>query len=79
MITNSALEQQKNKTLFNTNYLHVTLFHFYFSGFWKERDIQESTFYKVDYWMMYIYLYKCSSAENPFGGYKYLKSLFFFW
>ena len=38
MITNSAFlisEQHKNKTLFNKNYFHVTLFYFYFSGFWK--------------------------------------------
>ena len=34
-------EQQKNKTLINKNYLHVTLFCFYFSGFWKEKDIQK--------------------------------------
>ena len=52
MITNSAFlisEQQKNKTLFNKNYFHVTLFYFYFSGFWKEEDIQNLTFYSVDY------------------------------
>ena len=36
MITNSAFlisQQQKSKTLFNKNYLHVTLFYFYSSGF----------------------------------------------
>ena len=53
MITNSAFltsEQQKNKTLFYKNiYLHVTLFDLYFSGFWKEKDIQKLTFYSVDY------------------------------
>ena len=42
-------EQQKNKTLFNKNFLHVTLFYFYFSGFWKEKDIQKLTFSSVDY------------------------------
>ena len=60
MITNSVLfyfilEQQKNKTLFNKNYLHVTLFYFHFSGFWKEKDIRKLTFYKVDYCMIYSY------------------------
>ena len=53
MITNSVFflisEQQKNKTLFNKNFLHVTLFYFYFSGFWKEKDIQKLTFSSVDY------------------------------
>ena len=43
------LEQQKNKTLFNKNYPHVALFYFYFSGFWKEKDIQKLTFCSVHY------------------------------
>ena len=52
MITNSAFlisEKQKNKTLFNKNYPHVTLFYFYFSGLWKEKYIRKLTFYSVHY------------------------------
>ena len=43
------LRAAENETLFNKNYFHVTLFYFYFSGFWKEEDIQNLTFYSVDY------------------------------
>ena len=35
------LKASENKTLINKNYLHVTFFYFYFSGFWKEKDIQK--------------------------------------
>ena len=42
-------EQQKNRTLFNKNYLNVTLFYFYFSGFLKEKDFRKLTFFRVDY------------------------------
>ena len=29
---------EKQNLVYLKNYLHVTLFYFYFSGFWKEKD-----------------------------------------